>query len=266
MITPAQLTRIFPKADAGTWAPAINRAWERWGITGLNARAGFLGITGNETGGYTKFSENMNYSARRLLEVFPRRINGMVHAEVLVAAGHQAIANRIYSGKYIGLGNGDEVSGDGWRFRGRGVVQLTGRANYRAAGAALGLDLEGNPDLVLEPDTAAQVAAWFMVAYAKILPKLDKPDEATFLEAAKKVGSPPDSAATQRRLEYRRLALSVLRDSVTSGGAASVARPAPPPTREQMEPQRGTGHWFESLIAALLAAARAAGRIFKRST
>lgn len=249
-MTPGEFTRIFPRADAATWAPAIFRAWQRFGIETVEARAGFLGITGNETGGYTKFTENMNYSARRLLEVFPRRIDGMAHAEALVAAGPQAIANRIYAGKYIGLGNGDEASGDGWRYRGRGVVQLTGRANYRAAGSALGLDLEGNPDLVLVPETAALVAAWFMAAYAKILPKLDKPDEASFLEGAKKVGSPPDAAATQRRLEFRRAALAVLRGSGTAG---APSRPlAPPPS-----PARGTGSWLESLVALL-------GRVFGR--
>jgi putative chitinase len=70
----------------------------------------------------------------------------------------QALANAAYAGH---LGNGDEASGDGWRFRGRGIFQLTGRANYAAAGAALRADLVANPDLLIQPRYAVDSALWF---------------------------------------------------------------------------------------------------------
>lgn len=69
-----------------------------------------------------------------------------------------ALANRVYANR---LGNGDEDSGDGWKYRGRGLIELTGRANYMAAGDALGVDLKGNPDLVAQPEMAAMTAGWY---------------------------------------------------------------------------------------------------------
>lgn len=243
-MTPDEFKRIFPRADAATWAPAVSRAWQRFGIESVEARAGFLGICGNETGGFTRVTtEDTRWNADQILKLFPRL--GLTRAQALALADTSAEnrANVVYAGI---LGNGPPSSGDGWRFRGRGIVQLTGRTNYKACGDALGIDLISDPDrLATDPDISAAAAAWFMAKYAKILPLLDKPDEASFLAAARKVGW-TDDTATKRRLEYRRVSLPVLRGSGQSGGASDVARPAPPPT-----PARP---WWRPLLDAILKA------------
>ena len=76
----------------------------------------------------------------------------------------QKIANRVYANR---MGNGPEESGDGWKYRGRGFIQLTGKSNYAEAGKTLGIDLIGNPDLAADSTTAAQIVAWFFKKNAK---------------------------------------------------------------------------------------------------
>jgi putative chitinase len=98
--------------------------------------------------------ENLNYSADALLRTWPSRFNAETAAKM--ARKPEAIANYVYGGR---LGNG--ADGDGWKYRGRGLIQLTGKGNYRAAGIALGLDLIGNPDLLEKPEAASLSAAWF---------------------------------------------------------------------------------------------------------
>lgn len=101
---------------------------------------------------YLPISENLNYSAPRLLQVFPKYFTpALANA---YAGKPQAIANRVYGNR---MGNGIENSGDGWRYRGRGYVMLTGKDNYRLYGQILGLDLLNNPDLALDPAIAAQI-------------------------------------------------------------------------------------------------------------
>ena len=229
-ISSEQLAKVFPHADANVWAPAITKAWEKFGLTTVSARAGFLAIIGNESGGLTRVTrENMGYSAERAAEVFKRArgTDGGPSAlcKLKVAAGQEAFTNWIYAGV---IGNGDEASGDGWRFRGGGIIQLTGRANYKACGDALGVDLLADPDsLTANPERSAAAAAWFMASYAKILPLLDKDDEASFFAAAGKVGIAPDEGATKRRLAFRKAARDVLLGE--AGGGTTVPPPVPPP-------------------------------------
>jgi putative chitinase len=215
-ISAQQFARIFPTApNPDEWASAISAAWKLFDITSRNARAGFLGITGNETGGYVSVRrERMNYTPERAVEVWPGkagdasgRPTGTCRARC--GAGEEAFANWIYAGI---LGNGDEASGDGWRFRGGGIIQLTGRSNYRACGAGMGLpQLEDKPQAVTDnAQASAAAAAWFMVRHARILDMLDSNSETDFLAAARRVGLPPDASAVQRRLDYRRKALAIL--------------------------------------------------------
>jgi len=111
---------------------------------------------------FTKLVENMNYSAKRLSEVWPKRFKGEDgkpnNLALKIANNPEAIANTVYANR---MGNGPAETGDGWRFRGRGFIPLTGRYNYIRYGEYLGLDLEGNPDLAEKEDNAAEIAAEF---------------------------------------------------------------------------------------------------------
>lgn len=159
MITEALLRQLMPKANAALWAPALSGAMQEFGINSPLRAAAFLAQLAHESVELTRLEENLNYSAQRLVQVWPRRFTAAIAATY--ARQPERIANYVY-GNRADLGNGDEASGDGWRFRGRGPIQLTGRANYRRAGTKLGLPLEQQPDLVAK-DAAigARVAGLF---------------------------------------------------------------------------------------------------------
>ena len=116
----------------------------------------FIAQLAHESANFSRLDENLNYSAPRLWEIFSSKFENEEEAASF-AGQPERIANRVYANR---IGNGDESSGDGWRYRGRGYIQLTGRANYREIGERIGVDLENNPDLVMEnPTVALQVAA-----------------------------------------------------------------------------------------------------------
>ena len=106
--------------------------------------AHFFAQTSHETGGFKAFSENLNYSAQGLQGIFGKYFPGTL--EESYARQPEKIANRVYADR---MGNGNEASGDGWKFRGRGALQLTGKANYEAFAKYLGTnEVMENPDLV----------------------------------------------------------------------------------------------------------------------
>lgn len=159
MLTPEQLQRMH---IAPQWADALNATFERFNILTPRQQAAFIGQCGHESGNFRVLEENLNYRAATLLKLFPRtpkRTWGFTPEE---AAAYERqpkkIANRIYGNR---MGNRDEASGDGYRFRGRGCIQLTGSANYFHAGQALGVDFIMEPDLVSTPQYAALTAGWF---------------------------------------------------------------------------------------------------------
>lgn len=245
-MTPAQFAAIFPRADAAVWAQAITDAWAQFGFTSVNARAGFLGICGNETGGFTRVTtENTAWTSGQMMALF-----GVNAAKAADLAGKSAEARANYCYQHR-IGNGDEASGDGFRFRGRGIVQLTGRGNYKAAGDAIGLDLVSKPDLAAsDPRVSAAIAAWFMSSYARIMPELEADSEASFLEGARKVGA-TDATATQRRLAYRRAALAVL-NAVPSNPRVSAAGPPPPASGIAPSPAARAAPWWWDWLLKLL--------------
>lgn len=157
-ITEQQLLQVLPKARtvAGIFLPAINRAMLRWNINSRLRAAAFLAQIGHESGQLRVLVENLNYSADALVRTWPSRFTAQTAPAY--ARNPEKIANRVYGGR---MGNGPESSGDGWRYRGRGLIQLTGRDNYRAGGAGLGLPLEDQPELLDRSDHAAQSAAWW---------------------------------------------------------------------------------------------------------
>lgn len=155
MVSPSQLRAVCPKADPA-WAEALSAAMAEFSIGAPVRASAFLAQLAHESAGLTRFSENLNYSAERLVAMWPKRFTPALAAKY--ARQPEKIANYAYAGRYA---NGDESSGDGWRYRGRGPIQLTFRGNYRAAGEKLGLDLVNNPDRVLEPAIGARVAGWY---------------------------------------------------------------------------------------------------------
>jgi putative chitinase len=158
------------------WLEAVRITCREFEINTPQRVAGFLSQTSHESGGYTMLTENLNYKAATLAACWPNRFavlgadkkpikeNGKnVPTAVAnsIAGKPELIANLVYSSR---MGNGPAESGEGWLYRGRGLKQLTGKDNYTRCGAALGIDLVGNPDLLLEPMTAARSAGWFWKA------------------------------------------------------------------------------------------------------
>jgi len=150
------LERLLGRTKAERWHGPLLEAFIRFDINTARRQVHLLAQVAHESQGFNAFEENLHYSPDGLLKVFPRYFT---RAEATIYAFQpERIANRVYGGR---LGNGPEATGDGWAYRGRGLIQLTGRANYRAAGKALSLGLETLPTTASEPRTAALVAAWF---------------------------------------------------------------------------------------------------------
>jgi putative chitinase len=128
----------------GTFGPGTMKAgMALLKLTPIRA-AHFFAQTSHETGGFKAFSENLNYSASGLQGIFGKYFPG--NLEESYARNPEKIANRVYADR---MGNGNEASGDGWKYRGRGALQLTGKANYEAFAKYLGTDeVVTNPDLV----------------------------------------------------------------------------------------------------------------------
>jgi putative chitinase len=151
-LTDAQFKALFPKADEEL-LPFLNRTMVRYRIDTAVRMAAFLAQVGHESAGLTRFEENLNYSAEALKRVWPARFQG-VDANAY-ARKPEKIANFVYADR---LGNGGEATGDGWRYRGRGLIQITGKANYASMGKALSADFVGHPDLVLTPEYSCLTA------------------------------------------------------------------------------------------------------------
>lgn len=145
------------KANATKYADAVDAAMAKFNINTPRRQAMFLAQIMHESGALSTVVENLNYRADRLLVVFPKYFKTQAQADAY-AKQPQKIANRVYANR---LGNGDEASGDGWKFRGRGAIQLTGRSNYNACGGSVGHDLITDPAWLETPDGAIASAGWF---------------------------------------------------------------------------------------------------------
>lgn len=156
MLNDAQLAAAVgcPLNRAARWTAPLNRAMQRCGITTRTRVVHFLAQVGHESLGLSRTEENLNYSAQRLLEVFHDYFTPEKAEEY--ARQPQRIANHVYAGRN---GNGNEASGDGWLFRGRGPIGLTGRGNYARMGELTGLPLVGMPSLAAEVEEGALIAA-----------------------------------------------------------------------------------------------------------
>lgn len=159
MITSTQLSLIFgaPASQYAQWVDPINATFERFGISTREQQAMFLAQVGHESARLATTKENLNYSVDGLLTYFKKYFNGTSQA-AQYARKPQAIGSRVYANR---MGNGDEASGDGYKYRGRGLIQVTGKNNYTACGAVLGLDLVTSPELLESSMNAALSAGWF---------------------------------------------------------------------------------------------------------
>lgn len=128
MLTVDQFIEIFPRAkDPEGWIGAMTLHFPDYEINDAPRIAMFIAQCGHESAGWSVFEENLNYSAKGLVGVFGRYFNNAQAAEY--ARKPEAIANRVYANR---MGNGPESSGDGWKYHGRGPIQLTGKNNYTA--------------------------------------------------------------------------------------------------------------------------------------
>lgn len=152
-------SRAKYKSNSGNNKKALMSQMKKDGITNPNEQAMFLAQMDHESGGFKKLEENLNYSPERLLQISGKaKKGGIEKAKKAVSGGPEGIAELLYGGRKD-LGNTEK--GDGYRFRGRGYTQLTGRSNYASASKDLGIDLVNNPDLAAKPETAAKIATWF---------------------------------------------------------------------------------------------------------
>ncbi len=129
---------------------------DKYGIHSSLRLAHFLAQASHESAGFTAFTENLNYSAQGLLKTFPYYFKTLEQANAY-ANQPEKIANKVYGNR---LGNGNEASGEGWKFRGRGYLQLTGKENYQSLAKSLNIDLVSSPELVGSQYPLAS-AGWF---------------------------------------------------------------------------------------------------------
>lgn len=151
-----QLTRFGIK-NAAAWVDPLNEVFERFQIDTPQRQAAFLGQCAHESGMFTQLKENLNYSATALRATWPKRFPDDAIAKAYERQPVK-IANKVYADR---MGNGSEASGEPGKYLGRGLIQLTGKTNYKACGDALGLDLVGKPEQVEDPAVAALSAGWF---------------------------------------------------------------------------------------------------------
>jgi len=164
--------------DPDKWLEVIKNTCQEFEINTPERIASFLAQTAHESAGYTMLEENLNYSDVTMAAVWPNRFavidpatkkpkkdeKGKNIPNAFAKALHrkpELIANAVYSNR---MGNGTIESGEGWKHRGMGLKQLTGKDNHKRCGEALGVDFVANPELLLEPNNAARSAGWFWKA------------------------------------------------------------------------------------------------------
>ena len=139
------------------WLGPLEETFSKYDISTPVRQAYFIGQCAHESNNFQVLQENLNYSAARLMAVWPSRFTN-INVANQYANNPEKLANYVYAGR---LGNGNEESGDGWRYHGRGVIQLTGKDNYANCGSGLGVDLISNPSMLIDPKYAVLSAGWF---------------------------------------------------------------------------------------------------------
>lgn len=166
MLTQSQLKQLLPKNKyVEHWYHALSQLLPDYDINTANRVAAFVAQCSHESGGFTTLKENLNYKPQSLRRLFSKYFPDDVLAQQYCARPNkqEAIANRIYANR---MGNGDEHSGDGYRFCGRGLIQLTGRSNYQSFADSIEVDgrplkIDEVPEYLATFEGAAQSACWF---------------------------------------------------------------------------------------------------------
>jgi len=159
-LTKEQLAQIIGKNPyLDHWFDALSQALPDYEINTPQRIAAFLAQCAHESGNFNFIKENLNYKAESLVRVWPRYFNAGNAAQY--AHNQEKIANRAYAGR---MGNGPEESGDGWKFCGRGLIQLTGRSNYQAFADSLEISIDDASEYLKTFEGCVQSACWFWEA------------------------------------------------------------------------------------------------------
>ena len=158
ILTKVQLAQIISgNAYVDQWYDALAQVLPDYDINSPARIASFLAQCAHESNGFTALKENLNYRAVTLCKVFPRYFPDDEIANAY-AGKQEMIANRVYGGR---MGNGDEASGDGFKFCGRGLIQLTGKTNYQSFADSIEISVEDVPEYLATFEGAVQSACWF---------------------------------------------------------------------------------------------------------
>jgi putative chitinase len=175
LVTESQLRKLFPNAKEATVEAFSSKSkplFREFGLSTKRIRTEyFLAQIAHETAALTRSVENLNYTAKRITEIWPSRFSTLSSAEPY-AGNPEKLANKVYANR---MGNGSPESGDGYRYRGRGYIQITGKEGYRQTGLHAGLDLVASPEKAIETAHALRVACAFW-KWKDINPLCDKRD------------------------------------------------------------------------------------------
>lgn len=188
--------------QAKLFAPYMAPALEQFRIEMTEQRAGFLAQCMHESNGFTRLEESLYYTTpRRIQAMWPSRVPTLERAKALLRKP-ELLANTVYCDRY---GNGSFTSGDGWRYRGRGLIQLTFRDNYAAASEALGRDYVARPEWVALPPDAVLTAAWFWASAG-----CNELMLRGLFDATTRRINPAMAGASDRRMQFARIAAEML--------------------------------------------------------
>lgn len=157
-LTPQQLRTVFPLCrDPSLWSTILPKVADEFEINTKDRFAAWLAQCGYESNQFNAIREDMSYSKLALMKTWPARFPTEQSA-IPYERNPQALANFVYANR---MGNGDAASQDGWNYRGGGILETTGRYNYRVTGAGIGEPLEAQPKKLEIPLVAARAAGWF---------------------------------------------------------------------------------------------------------
>ncbi len=196
--TKDNLRKIFPATPAAVleaWVDPLNHTVEHYDISTATRAAAFIAQVGHESGGLSTIKENLNYSQAGLLKVFGKYFPSEALAGKY-ARQPQLIASRVYANR---MGNGSESSQDGWTYRGRGLIQITGKNNYAAFAKDMKMDLAKVPAYLETQEGAAMSAGWFWSSNG--LNALA--DQARFTDITKRINGGTNGLADRKEIWAR---------------------------------------------------------------